>query len=74
MYKVVQVNPGGTGLERVGDANGTLIVLGVNSGCEAVVCVVSKGKNFLFRLELGDCDDWAKDLFLYNLFPVSMRT
>lgn len=72
MYKVVQIHPSSTSLEGVGDANGALIVLGVDSGCQAVVRVVGERENLLFRLELGNCDDWAKDFFLYNLLPVSI--
>lgn len=68
---IVGVNPDGTGTELVGDTDGSVEVLGVDSSGETVAGVVSGLDNLLLSLELGDRADGAEDLLLHDLHVLS---
>jgi hypothetical protein len=64
---VVCVDPDGTSPECVGDLNGCVKVGGVDGSGETVCGAVANLDDFGLVLELGDCADGAKDLFLLDL-------
>lgn len=64
---VVAVDPDGTSLEGVGDADGGVDVLGVDGGGETVAGVVAEGDDLSLVLELGDGADGAENLLLHDL-------
>lgn len=65
--KVVKVNPGSTSLESIRNAESALVVVGVNTSCEAIGSIIGESNDFLLALELADCDDRTKDFLLDNL-------
>lgn len=64
---VVGVDPDGTCLESVGDLDGGVEVLGVDSRGETVCAGVAELDGILLGLELGDRADGAEDLLFHDL-------
>lgn len=64
---VVAVDPDGSSPERVGDADGSVNVLGVDGGGKTVRGAVTNLDGLLLILELLDGDDGAEDLLLGDL-------
>lgn len=67
MDKVVHVDPGSTSLQLVGDTDGSLVVLGVDTGCEPVAGVVGELNDLVLVLERCDGDDGSEDLLSHDL-------
>ena len=67
MEHVVLVDPDGTSTESVGDTDGGVEVLGVDSGGKTVGGVVTSLDDLLLSLELGNRADRAEDFFLHDL-------
>jgi len=68
---VILVDPDGTGTELVGDTDGSVQVLCVDSSGKTICGVVASLDDLLFGLELGDGADGAEDLFLHDLHVLS---
>jgi hypothetical protein len=64
---VIAVHPDCAGLESVGNAEGGVEVLGVDSGSETVSGVVGEVKDLSLVLELGNSADGAENLLLHDL-------
>ncbi len=64
---VVAVNPNSSGTDTVGDLDGSVEVVGVDSSRKTVGRVVTSLNSLLNSLELGDRADWAENLLLHNL-------
>lgn len=67
VHKIIHINPCSTGFQRARHPQCPLIVFRVHRRCQAVSRVVRLLENFRLRLELGDTDDRAKDLFAHDL-------
>lgn len=67
---VVAVDPDGTGLEGVADADGSAKVLGVHSGGETVGGVVTESDDVGLILKLSNGTDGAENLLLHDLHVV----
>ena len=67
MEGVVGVHPHGSGLQRIGDFDSSVQVLGVDCSGETVGGLVAELDGFVLGLELGDGADGAEDLFLHDL-------
>lgn len=67
MERVVCVDPDSSGAEGVGDLDGCVEVLGVDSSSETICGVVADLDDVGLALELGDCADGAEDFFLLDL-------
>ena len=67
MKSVVCVDPHCSGLERIGNLDGSLQVAGVESGSETICGRVANLNDLFLGLELGNCAYWAENLFLLNL-------
>ncbi len=65
--KTYAVDPDGTGLEGVADADAGVEVLGVDGGGETVGGLVTELDGLLLSGELGDGADGAENLLLHNL-------
>lgn len=63
----LHVDPGGTSLKLSRDADGTLVILGVNAAGKTICGIVGHLNDFLLRFELGDSQNWAEDLLAHNL-------
>lgn len=64
---VVCVDPHCSGLERIGNLDGSLQVAGVEGGSETVCGGVANLDDLFLGLELGNCAYWAENLFLLDL-------
>lgn len=71
MDKVVHVDPGGACFEGIGDADRTLVIVGMDASSQAIRGVVGKSNDLFFCLELGNGNDGTKDFFLDNLLFLS---
>lgn len=67
MKSVVCVDPNCSGLERIGNLDGSLEVGGVEGGSETVCGRVANLDDLFLGLELGNCAYWAENLFLLDL-------
>ena len=67
MKHVITVHPDSSGLQSVGNADGSVEVLGVDGGSETVSGIVGKVNDLRLVLELGNSADRAEDLLLHDL-------
>lgn len=69
--EVVVVDPDGTSVELVADADGSVEILGVDGRGQAVGRVVAHAEDILLVLELGNGSDGSEDLLAHNLHVVA---
>jgi hypothetical protein len=62
MEQVVAVNPDGTSLQDITNADSSIKIVRVDSGSQTVVSAMSKLNNLSLILELGNGTNGAKDL------------